>query len=186
MEDLTQALEGLPDFVGQLDLHQHSYDQNIAERLMMRGKEYLELLQVLYMRCEQATNSGDTLPDLWTLFSMVQQKLTPYADLLSSSQSQDCQSSLNGSLASTVSIALPVRNGPGRPKMFVSRAQLESSFELGFTYAKVAKMLCISERTLQRRRSELGLPVGQSLLYSQLSDDELDEVVSSVLQVAKL
>ena len=27
MEDLTQALEGLPGFVGQLDLHQHSYDQ---------------------------------------------------------------------------------------------------------------------------------------------------------------
>ena len=67
--------------------------------------------------------------------------------------------------------------------MFVSRAQLESLFELGFTYAKVAKMLSISERTLQRRRSELGLPVGQSLLYSPLSDEDLDEVVSSVLQV---
>ena len=57
--------------------------------------------------------------------------------------------------------------------MFVSKEQLESLFELGFTYAKVAKMLCMSERTLQRRRSELGLPIGQSLLYSQLSDEEL-------------
>ena len=58
-----------------------------------------------------------------------------------------------------------------------------SWFELGFMYAKVAKMLCMSERTLQHRRSELGLPVRESLLYSQLSDEDLDEVVSSVLQV---
>ena len=83
----------------------------------------------------------------------------------------DIQSSLNGSLASSVSIVLPTaRRGPGRPKMFVSRAQLESLFELGFTCAKVAKMLCMSERTLQRQRSELGLPIGQWLLYSQLND----------------
>ena len=33
----------------------------------------------------------------------------------------------------------------------------------------------MSEWTLQRRRSELGLPIGQSL--PQLSDEELDEVV---------
>ena len=44
-------------------------------------------------------------------------------------------------------------------------------------------MLCMSEQTLQRRRSELGLPVRESLLYSQLSDEDLDEVVSSILQV---
>ena len=67
--------------------------------------------------------------------------------------------------------------------MFVSRALLESLFELGFTCAKVAKMLCMSERTLQHWCSELGLPIGQWLLYSQLSDEELDEVVSNILQV---
>ena len=72
------------------------------------------------------------------------------------------------------------KRGPGRTKMFVSRAQLESLFELRFTCAKVAKMLCMSEQT-QCRCSELGLPIGQWLLYSQLS--ELDEVVSNVLQV---
>lgn len=185
MGDLNQALEGLPGFVGQLDLHQHSYDTNIAERLVIRGEEYLELLQVLYMRSEQVLDSQETIEDLWLLFGMVQRKLTPYVDLLGSDQRDDIQSSLNGSLASSVSNVLPttMRRGPGRPKMFVSRAQLESLFELGFTYAKVAKMLCMSERTLQRRRSELGFPIGQSLLYSQLSDEELDEVVSSVLQV---
>ena len=184
MEDLNQALGGLPSFVGQLDLHQHSYDPNIAERLVIRGEEYLELLQVLYMRCEQAMDSQEAVEDLWTLFNMVQRKLTPYIDLLNSNQRDDIPSILNGSLASSVStVLLPARSGPGRPKMFVSRAQLESLFELGFTYAKVAKMLCMSERTLQRRRSELGLPVGQSLLYSPLSDEDLDEVVSSVLQV---
>ena len=183
MDDLTQTLEDLPGFVGQLDLHQHSYDANIAERLAIRGEEYLELLQVLYIRCDQMMDSQETIEDLWTLFGTEQRKLTLYVDLLGTNQGDDIQSSLNGSLASSVSIVLPTRRGPGRPKMFVSKEQLESLFELGFTYAKVAKMLCMSERTLQRRRSELGLPIGQSLLYSQLSDEELDEVVSSVLQV---
>ena len=184
MDDLARALEGLPGFVGQLDLHQHTYDANVAERLVIRGEEYLELLQVLYMRCEQVMDSQQTSEDLWTLFGMVQRKITPYVDLLGSNPRDDIQSSLNGSLASSVSIVLPTaRRGPGRPKMFVSRAQLESLFELGFTCAKVAKMLCMSERTLQRRRSELGLPIGQWLLYSQLSDEELDEVVSNILQV---
>ena len=184
MDALIHSLEGLPGFVGQLDLHQHSYDTNTAERLVIRGEEYLELLQVLYMRCEQAMDSQETIEDLWTLFGMVQGKLIPYVDLLGSNRGRDdVQSSLNGSLTSSVfRIVLPTRS-PGRLKMFVSRAQLESLFELGFTYAKVAKMLCMSERTLQRRRSELGLPIGQSLLYSQLDDEELDEVVSNILQV---
>jgi len=57
--------------------------------------------------------------------------------------------------------------------------------ELGFSYSKIARMLCISERTLQRSRSELGLPVGCNMLYSTIciTDEELDEVVSDVMQV---
>ena len=114
MEDLNQALGGLPSFVGQLDLHQHSYDPNIEERLVIRGEEYLELLQVLYMRCEQAMDSQEAVEDLWTLFNMVQRKLTPYIDLLNSNQRDDMPSILNGSLASSVStVLLPARSGPG-------------------------------------------------------------------------
>ena len=88
-------------------------------------------------------------------------KLVPYVDVISTTHNADIHLSLNGSLASTVGSI----QGRGRPKMFVSKVQLESLFELGFTYAKVAKMLCISERTLQRRRSELGFPVGRAMLY---------------------
>ena len=91
MDDLAQALEGLPGFVGQLDLHQHSYDTNVAERLVIRGEEYLELLQVLYMRCEQVMDSQQTSEDLWMLFGMVQRKVTPYVDLLGSNPRDDIQ-----------------------------------------------------------------------------------------------
>ena len=176
-------LGGLPGFVGQLDLHQHSYDQNVAERLVARGEDYVELLEVLCMRCEAVSTtspeSRQTTEDLWTLLTLVQRKLAPYIDVISTTPNVDIHLSLNGSLASTVG-SIQAR---GRPKMFVSKVQLESLFELGFTYAKVAKMLCISERTLQRRRSELGFPVGRAMLYSQMTDEELDETVSSVLQV---
>ena len=132
MNALIHALEGLPGFVGQLDLHQHSYDTSIAARLVIHGEEYLELLQVLYMLCEQAMDSQETIEDLWMLFGIVQQKLILYVDLLGSNRSRDdVQSTLNGALASSVSqIVLPTR-GLGRLKMFVSRAQTESLFEPG-------------------------------------------------------
>ena len=184
MDELIDTLTGLPSYVSQLDLHQHSCDKNLAERLIIRGEEYLEVLEVLCMRCERAQclaeDNNQTVKDLYTLINIVQLKVAPYIEIVNSNQTTDAHSCVNGSLASMVA---SVRSGRGRPKIFVSKDQLESLFELGFTYVKVAKMLCISERTLQRRRSELGLPVGRSLLYSQLSDQELDDVVSDVLQV---
>ena len=49
--------------------------------------------------------------------------------------------------------------------------------EQGFSNSTIARMLCISERTLQRRHAELGLPVGRSMLYSSISNKELDDIV---------
>ena len=75
MAALIHTLEGLPGFVGQLDLHQHFYDTNIVENLVFHGQEYLKHLQVLYMQCVQAMDLQETIDDLWTLFGMVQRKL---------------------------------------------------------------------------------------------------------------
>ena len=80
-------------------------------------------------------------------------------------------------------VSLIPHGTPGRPSFFISRSQLEAFMELGFSNSTIARMLCISERTLQRRRAELGLPVGRSMLYSSISDEELDEIVSDIMQV---
>lgn len=73
---------------------------------------------------------------------------------------------------------------PGRPPFLISKAQIETLTELGYSYAKIARMFGVSERTLRRRREEFGLPIGQS--YTEISDAELDAVVQSVYQVMRL
>ena len=42
-------------------------------------------------------------------------------------------------------------------------------------------MLGVSERTVRRRRSELGMTVGQTLNYSEIDDGELDVFVQRIL-----
>lgn len=187
MQGCAEVLESLPGFVGQLDLHKRSNDVNLAERLLARGEEYLELLNVLRNRFELDETFDDVVSDLWCLLEVVQRKLSPYVEIIASSSRVDADFLPISSIASTADGVRPGhlvnRQRQGRPKIFISRTQIESLFELGFTFARMAKMLSISERTLQRRRTELGLPVGRSLLYSPLSDQELDRVIESVFQV---
>ena len=52
---------------------------------------------------------------------------------------------------------------------------------LHFSWQKIALMLGVSERTVRRRRSELGMTVGQVLNYSEINDDELDVFVQHIL-----
>ena len=50
-----------------------------------------------------------------------------------------------------------------------------------FTWNKIAQMLGVSERTIRRRREELGMHVGQTDAYSDIPDDDLDILASRVL-----
>ena len=184
--DVAEYLRQLPPFVALLDRHQHSCDTNLAEQLTYRGEEHLQLLLTICNRAEQLSlnsspfsESRELHRDLWELFSLLNRKLGRFSNLV--------EGSLEGDVARTTTLSTTVsvvhRGTRGRPSFFISRTQLEAFMELGFSYSKIARMLCISERTLQRRRAELGLPVGRNMLYSNISDEELDEVVSDVMQV---
>ena len=59
----------------------------------------------------------------------------------------------------------------------------EALMELGFSYAAMAHMLSVSPRMLRRHPKEYGLSVGRH--YSGISDNDLNEVVSIILQVDK-
>ena len=71
---------------------------------------------------------------------------------------------------------------PGRPRLAVSREQLEALQECGFRWSDIGRMLCLSSSTLRRRRHELGMPV-EGREFSQLSDTQLDDLIRQVLQV---
>ena len=63
----------------------------------------------------------------------------------------------------------------GRPFLFVTKDQIETLMEFGYTYTKIAGMFGVSERTLLRRRIELGLPIGRN--YTAISDNDLDDSI---------
>ena len=73
--------------------------------------------------------------------------------------------------------------GRGRPKHHVSRDQLQAlNVDAGFSWSEIARTLGISERTLRRRRHELGMSV-EGRVFSNLSDNELDDYVRQILTV---
>ena len=71
---------------------------------------------------------------------------------------------------------------PGRPRIPISQEQIETLEDLGFSYAQMANILCETEQTLRNRRREFGMNFGRNR-YSDISDNDLDSVVVSVLQV---
>ena len=66
----------------------------------------------------------------------------------------------------------------GRPRLNIPRNQLAYMLEMTFTVPQIASILKVSVRTIRRRMSEYELSV--HALYSQLTDHELDTIVSSI------
>ena len=68
--------------------------------------------------------------------------------------------------------------GPGRPRFDIPRTQLAWLLEKRFTVPQIADILGVSVRTVRRRMSVYDLSVRE--LYSQLTDQQLDEIVMEV------
>ena len=69
--------------------------------------------------------------------------------------------------------------GPGRRRYDISKDQLEHLRSLFFSWQKIADMLQVSVSTIQRRRNEFGLD-DKFESYSDITDDELDEIYFSI------
>lgn len=67
----------------------------------------------------------------------------------------------------------------GRPKFDIPSEQLQYLVDNGFKATDIAKMLCISEKTVYRRLAEHGMSVRDS--YANLTEQELDDIVKDIL-----
>ena len=83
-------------------------------------------------------------------------------------------------------IQCPVhQNGSrGRPAYVISKVQLETLIELGYSYSTIARMFGVSERTILRRRLEYDLPIG--ITFTSITDNDLDVTISSMLRVCTI
>ncbi|XP_057311502.1 uncharacterized protein LOC130649269 [Hydractinia symbiolongicarpus] len=70
----------------------------------------------------------------------------------------------------------------GRPKYEVPKEQVISLKKIGYQWKDIAQMLGISIKTLCRRRKEFDLPFGEAE-YSDITDQQLDEIVREVLLI---
>ena len=64
----------------------------------------------------------------------------------------------------------------GRPRLDVPREQLEYLLSMGFSGPQISTTIGVSLSTIRRRMTEYGLSIGS--LYSDVTDQELDQVVS--------
>ena len=68
--------------------------------------------------------------------------------------------------------------GVGRPRFDISYEQLLYLLENRFTVRQISDMLGVSQRTVYRRMNEFSLSV--HMQYSDISDDDLDNIVYSI------
>lgn len=74
--------------------------------------------------------------------------------------------------------------GRGRPKLYIPREQLEGLRALGFSWAAIARLLGISEKTVKRRREDYDMS-NHDVCFSDITNDELDSLVKHVLEVSQ-
>ncbi|XP_077407559.1 uncharacterized protein LOC144038728 [Vanacampus margaritifer] len=74
-------------------------------------------------------------------------------------------------------VTVPVgRTKPGCPKMLICREYVSELLSIGLSATYIARLLGVSRWTLQRNMNSWGISV--RALYSQLTNDELDNLVS--------
>ena len=69
----------------------------------------------------------------------------------------------------------------GRPKFNIPYEQLNFLVERGFTIVKMAELLGVSARTIERRFQDFGLSVRAT--YTDITDTQLDQVVSGIISI---
>ena len=87
------------------------------------------------------------------------------------------------SQVAVLSLSLPetIKTGqPGRPKFDINEETLIELRTLGFNWNEIARMLLLSDWTIQRRVAEFGLE--HLSKFDEISDDELDNKVGNFLQ----
>ena len=69
----------------------------------------------------------------------------------------------------------------GRSKYEIHRLELEGLRDLGFTWKKIAKILCVSESTLRTKRHEFEI----TDKYTGMKDNDLHNFVQEILEESR-
>ncbi|XP_027131646.1 uncharacterized protein LOC113744818 [Larimichthys crocea] len=109
--------------------------------------------------------------------SAIAGQVTIPAEVIAGIDELDC--AINTELDQVKVTPLSMEQGArGRPKTLISEEQISSLLELSFPVPTIADLLGVSIRTVRRRMEEFNFSVRAS--YSNLSNEQLDEIVSEI------
>ncbi len=162
-------------------------EQNISrdntEFLVRRLDKYARTLSILISRfSESYGHLSSQKPCLRNLYFLFVQMLSYLAQFQRASSLQEDTENNFDFPDLGPGLAVENTNDPGRPRMLVTREQLETLYEqCHLHWSDIAHSLGISERTIRRRRHQFGMPV-EGREFSTITDSQLDELVAGILQ----
>ena len=171
-------------FLVQLQVHFNTNDVHLADRLATRGDDYIHIASVMRIRIHQSAystsdNSRFLLQNMASDLNIV---LNEVQSLVQHFESISVENSHIEDMPMHVALDTITTGNPGRPAFVIPSSQIEDMLQIGLNFEQISTILGISTWTLRRHRQRLGMPVGMST-YSDISDDELDAMISSILNV---
>lgn len=176
MADCASVVEFLRrGFAVYEELHRNIFTQDAttAEVLIIRSEEYVCGLSMLYRLRTWPQEINDGFTAVIMLFQEEVGRLLMQLNINNDNDSPQyvcpMEASENNSACS------------GRPRFSIPGEQIDGLRRLHFTWKKIAEMLGVSERTVRRRRQELGQEIGQTVSYSDIDDGDLDTHIQHIL-----
>lgn len=139
---------------------------------------FLEALDIALHKIEEATRVGELDGALVRLECVLRclQRMEPYfSENASFSPLLSSVSEMTASLQTIIFEQQATARLPGRPRLGISRDQLEYLLDQQFTQVEIAHVFGCSPKTIHRRIVLFGLPTTHE--YSLITDSELDEIV---------
>ena len=181
---LDQFFDELPSLIDQARRHAYSNNLNILEYYNRRLHDALNLLIIFTNRCEDVNSPDSLLHEIRQLTREVQALCGRLENVIATDE--DYALGLADSRVDEIQTE-NANETYGRPRLLVDKVEIERLFDIYHSWREVAAMLGVSTRTLQRRRTELGLELsrrrGPRITYTPISDEELCNTVREVLEI---
>lgn len=167
--DLERIIQDLPALGQECDIHKFTEDVNICEMYSRRLEEIIGFLRILSRAFPAVSEHVAVIEEIFGHhLSHFQDRIHYLEGPFTVCERFRCPRLANGTV--------------GRPRYDISERMIWAMRSIGFRWVSIAKMLMVSERTLRRRRIELGWTVGDSE-FSDISDQDLDEVVRDIVSL---
>lgn len=177
LDEFRRFLSQLPQVYEQLRLNQFTQVLEIADNMLSASERTCSLCVIflLLFDCRKDEISHEIVDKLQTVLRQYEQFTRRYADVVQHIKEQNTDNRFR-----CQNEAANCEKLRGRPRFRVTKPQIESLREIGFSWTKIAALIGVSRVTLYRRRREL--EIGEQHDYSEITDAQLDVVIQSIVQ----